>query len=206
VKTPNDYQECPQMADGIDLSDYLHRSQAEARENELLDAINAMEGDETKYKGRIRELESKLRGQTYRAAFDKIATKAGVSAEHRDDVFDLVKFVQDVDVPDPKAMAKHLKAWLEARPARQRYLDDVDPDADDDEPTGKARLHTELDDEDEEEDEPPAPKPKARGGRPAAADGKFRYTSDNLSDPDWMQQHGNAYAAAQVGGTAVKVG
>jgi hypothetical protein len=193
------------MADGIDLSDYVHRSQAEARENELLDSIAAYQASEDAGRARVKQLESKLRGQTYRGAFDKIADKLGISAEHRDDVYDLVKFAADKDEPDVKAMAKATRSWLEAKPARARYLD-ADPDGEDlDEPVGKARLHTELDADDDEDEAPVAPRAKVRGTRPAAT-GRFAYRSSNLSDPAWMAKNGVAYSLAQQDGTAVRVG
>ena len=173
------------------------------RENELLDALSVAYEDEEQYKGRIRELEGKVRTRAYRDAFDRVADKLGIPAEHRDDVFDLAKFTQDADEPDPKKMGKHLREWIAAKPARQRFLDasedEEEPELfvpDDDDDGG---------DDDDEDEAPPAPKAKARGVR-AASSGRFAYTSDQLSDQEWMGKNGVAYANAIENGTAVKVG
>jgi hypothetical protein len=224
LKGPTMAEEEKPTSRGVDLSDYVHKAQAKSREDELLDAIDALtkendafkaadkgrekHGDPAKLAGRIAELEAKVRDRSHRDAFKALAKELKVKAEFEDDVYDLAKFEVSKDEADPKAMSKRLKEWLDERESRKSYLDTSDeeeaPEADVDEsdPFGRPKAKGKLKLRTEESDEP------ATRGRGTAQPGatKFRYRSSDLADVEWMRVNGVAYSEAVMAGTAQRLG
>jgi hypothetical protein len=194
------------------LKDYVPRSEHES----ILDALSALDEENTALKGqlkewegfdrkktteRLQELEGKVRTRNYQDAWKGVADKLGIDDDFRDDVFDSLRVPMDKDEPDAKGLEKHAREWLEAKESRKKYLKPADEGQGDGKgdgtgqgqgqgaPKGKPRLHTEE---------------EGRGG-PVTGPKAFRYRSDNLSDPEWMRVNGVEYSKAMLEGRAQRI-
>jgi hypothetical protein len=100
------------------LKDYVPRSDYEAALEALQTATEETETARTeagKHTERMSELEKKVRGRSYRDAFEKLRKDARVKDEFAQDAFDLLKLEQDKDDPDEKAMKSALNDFLKER-------------------------------------------------------------------------------------------
>ena len=214
------------MAGDSELAEILKNYVPRSEYDSVLDAFNELDGEHTKLKSqlessskhgdpakhleRIKELEGKVRSRSHRDQFDKLAKELRIKPEFAEDIFDLAKFDMSKDEPDAKAMGKHLKDWLEAKESRKNYLDGI---------RGRRRPgrrpgpgQRPLDCSPRRAD----PKPRLRvddsgegtGGRGGNGQGggRFRYSSTDLSNPEWMARNGKAYAQAAQEGRLQKLG
>lgn len=185
----------------------------------ILDALNSLDGENAKLKaqlakfdgvdpeklrGRISELEGKVRTRNHSDAFNAIADELEIDPDFRDDVFDMAKWPMDKDEADPKAMKAHFRDWLDAKDARKKYLKSKSEETPAAEGQGQGnpapeaggkvprqpRLHTEE---------------SGRGG-PSAGGKMFRYRSSDLSNHEWMRTNAQAYAKAAAEGRLQKIG
>lgn len=188
----------------------------------ILDAMNAMDEENTqlkaklakfdgvdpeKLRGRIGELEGKVRTRNHRDAFNQVADELEIDPDFRDDVFEMGKWAMDKDEADPRAMKAHYRDWLDAKDSRKKYLKareaaeapaaegtgqdkGTTPQAGDKGPQ-QPRLHTED--------------AAGRGG-PSAGGKMFRYRSSDLSNHEWMKVNARAYAQAAAEGRLQKIG
>jgi hypothetical protein len=112
------------------------RLQQERRKNrEILDAAQSLIEENEQLSAQPDAIQEKLRAlneHVHRQAFNAAAKDAGVDPAHLDDLWKLSPLEIGDDLPDDKAVAKHVKAAVKARPAMVKPAADAGADDDGD--------------------------------------------------------------------------
>jgi len=173
----------PESTGGADiaalLQDYVPRAEYEAALSAIESAVS--ERDEAitqrdQHTTRLKDLESKVRGRSYRDAFEKLRKDAKVRDDFADHVFKLLELPQDRDEPDERDIRSKLDAFLKDNKA---YVGPAEPEK---------------------------PRTLERGegstrGKPGApGEPEFRVRRSELNSARWMRDHQDAvHKATQAG-------
>lgn len=147
--------------------------------NEAIEERDKLRADGEKHSGRVKELEGKVRGRSYRDAYDKARKELRIKDEFADDVFKLADLKMDADEPDEGAIRKTLEAFVKDR---RHYLDTEER------PAKKALSAGEG-------------ASRGQSGRPGEPE--FRVTNAQLKDAGWMRDNQGKMLEAKRAGLLV---
>ena len=162
------------------LKDYVSLDEYNATLDALNEAIqerDRLRGESEKTSGRVKDLESRVRGRAYRDAYDKVRKDLKIKDEFADDVFKLADLEQDADEPDEKAIRQALDGFVKDR---KHYLDTEDK---------KRTL--------------PAGEGGSRGKSTGPGDPDFWVSYKQLNDLAWMRENQGRMLEAKRAGTLV---
>jgi hypothetical protein len=166
------------------LADYVPRHEYESTLQALDEAVtesNAHRTESEKHGGRLKELETKLRGRAARDAYGKVADRLKVNAKFRDHVFELAKIPADADEPDELTVESHLSKWLAANP---QYVEQAA-----EQPAKPARLDP--------------GEGASRGQSFAPTEPVLRVTRSEMANAVWMRANQSKFHAAAKAGLLV---
>jgi hypothetical protein len=167
---------------GAMLENYVPRGEYES----VLEALNAATEERDTHRtaaethsGRLKELETKLRGKAAREAYDKAAEKLKINPKFREHAFKLAEIPANADEPDAAAIEAHVQKWLTANPD---FVEQA--------PAAPERPKTlernEFD--------------SGRGRSVSPGSQRFQVTRKEMADAVWQRQHGADFNAASKAG------